>query len=92
MMPVLGVFDLGCHSMNYTTEHREYQVLERLFCQGDRALESGSVLVSCKQGANRTGAFLGMYVMLKAGISASDAQEYLRTVRAIVSYGTLGQG
>ncbi len=54
------------------------------------ALQRGSVLVACKQGANRTGAFLGMYVSLKADICARDAQEYLRTVRAIVSYDTPG--
>ncbi len=90
MVPVPGVFDLGSHSMSYLTEHREFGVLEHLFWQVDAALESGSVLVSCKQGANRTGAFLGMYVMLKAGISASDAQGYLRTVRAIVDYDTPG--
>ena len=54
------------------------------------ALETGSVLVACKQGANRTGAFLGMYGSLKANITASDAQEYLRTVRTIVSYDTPG--
>ena len=91
-MPVLGVFDLGCHSMNYTTEHREFGVLEHLFWPVDAALESGSVLVSCKQETNRTGAFLAMYVMLKACISASDAQEYLRTVRMIVNYDTPGPG
>ena len=92
MMPVPGVFDVGCHSMNYITEHREFGVLEHLFWQVDAALESGSVLVSCKQGANRTGAFLGMYVMLKAGICARDAQVYLRTVRTIVDYDTPGPG
>ena len=47
-------------------------------------------MVACKQGANRTGAFSGMYVSLKADICARDAQEYLRTVRAIVSYDTPG--
>jgi hypothetical protein len=60
------------------------------FTTVDVALETGSVLVACKQGANRTGAFLGMYVSLKADISARDAQEYLRTVRTIVSYDTPG--
>ena len=58
------------------------------FTTVDVALQTGSVLAACKQGANRTGAFLGMYVSLKADISARDAQGYLRTVRAIVSYDT----
>ncbi len=56
----------------------------------DVALETGSVLVACKRGANRTGAFLGMYVSLKADICAGNAQEYLRTARAIVDYDTPG--
>ncbi len=90
MKPVSGVFDLGSHSMNYITEHRQFEQLEHLFWQVDAALESGSVLVSCKQGANRTGAFLGICAMLKAGVSAGNAQEYFRTVRAIVNYDTPG--
>ncbi len=60
------------------------------FTTVDEALETGSVLVACKRGANRTGAFLGMYVRLTAGICSRDAQKYRRTVRTIVNYDTPG--
>ena len=51
--------------------------------QIDLALSKGSVIVYCRQGANRSGAVVAKYVCCKTGCHIKDVDAYMKLIRPI---------